>query len=164
MASADFWKDQFKNVGRLTMLRNQVANESPTFQSGVVVTCQELANEDFSMTVGILPTLLNNMSSLSTNLTSAKTSIESTLSSYMTTQLKDDISATATTASGVINTLVTQMLADGVAISGAGLLDRMFQQVFGRNDLPKYYNMEGATTTRIWEGYATFDWKEWTGH
>lgn len=178
MASAAFWKDTFKNIGRLTMMRNVVAGDLPTVHSGVVISLQEFSNEDFDLVSTIVPTFVNNMTTLGTNLTSAQTQVETSLTQYITGPLKTDMNAEndpttvapGTTASGIINSLITQMEADAVYISGAaasgdtGLFGNMFKEVFGRNDFPYYNEGAPAASTLIWDGYASFDWQEWDGH
>jgi hypothetical protein len=172
--SDNAWKALFQNFGRLTMMRNIIGGDQPTFQSGVVIAAQKLAEEDFILTSGMLPTFLNNMSTLSANLTSGQTNITTAMTSLITGQIKPDINSDATTASGILNDMFSLMRTDSIAISGVtGLFNTMFQEVFGF--LPHFYpKFSGAQASAghvlpdtgtpdipIFEGYAVFDWNDW---
>ena len=164
------WKETFKNFGRLTMMRNIIGGDLPTFQSGVVITTQKLASEDYVLSSGMLPTFINNMNTLSSNLSSGKTNVNTSLNSLVTGQVKADITSTATTASGILQDMWTQMVADEVTVSGVtGLFTTMFGEVFGwlPHQIPTHVGMrkltpsDGAIDVDIFEGYATFDWQSW---
>mgnify|MGYP003132882080 FL=1 len=163
------WRATFKNFGRLTMMRNIIGGDLPTFQSGVVITTRKLSNEDFALTTGMLPTFINNMNTLSSNMSSGKTNVDSSLSSLVTNPVKADITSTATTASGILQDVWTQMVVGEVTISGGGLFETMFGEVFGYlpHQIPTHKGMHKLPDTgtaidvAIFEGYATFDWQSW---
>ena len=165
------WKEIFKNLGRLTMMRNIIGGDLPTFQSGVNITAQKLTQEDFTLSSGMLPTFINNMTTLSANLASGQTNVNTALTSFVTGQIKPDITSDATTASGILNDMFSLMRTANVAVSGAsGLFDTMLQEVFGF--LPHFYPRidgsgamispdSGSIDVPVFEGWATFDWQDW---
>lgn len=170
--TAAAWKENFKNIGRLTMMRNIIGGNLPTVQSGIVVTAKKFASEDYLLVSGMMPTFINNMNTLASNMSSAKTNVDSSLTSYVTAQVKNDINSSATTASGILNDMFAQMRSDVCAVSGGGLFETMFGQAFGflPQFFPRYAGSGGAplispdvgaTTTPIRESYATFDWQDW---
>jgi len=170
--SAAAWRETFKNFGRLTMMRNIIGGDIPVFQSGIVVTVQKLATEDFTLVSSMLSTFVNNMNTLSSNLASGRTNVESSLSTLVTSVVKGDINSVATTTSGILNDMFTVMRTDSVAVSGSGLFETMFGQVFGflPHFFQKYTGAGGAPAISpdvgnpsviIRENYATFDWQNW---
>ena len=171
--SSAAWKETFKNVGRLVMVRNLIGGDIPTFHSGVVVATQKLATEDYLLTSSIIPTFVNNMNTLASNLASAKTNVNNTLNTFVTSIIKPDITSDATTVSGVLNDMFSLMRTHAtVAVSGVGLFQAAFGEVFGflPHFYPRYQGVGGATmispdagacTLPIRESYATFDWADW---
>lgn len=166
------WREAFKAFGRLTMMRNIIGGDIPVFQSGVVVTAQRLASEDFGLISSMMTTFINNMNTLSSNFASAKTAVNTSLTTYVTSVIKSDINSDATTASGVLNDMFSLMRSSVVAVSGTGLFQTMFGEVFGflPHFFPRYTGAggaplmspdAGATTIVIRENFATFDWKDW---
>jgi len=167
------WKKLFQNVGRLTMVRNLLGGSSPTVHSGVVMTLKTLAEEDFQLVSSMVSTFVSNMNTLSSNLGSGKTNVESSLSTLVTSVIKADINSTATTASGVLNDMFSLMRTDSVAISGAGRINVMLGEVFGFNSnfIPRVSGQHqispdsGIPTTIIWDGYADqYGWEVWSAH
>lgn len=173
--TAGGWKRTFQNFGRLAMVRDQVGTSSPTFHSGVVMSVKTLAEEDFSLVSNMVGTFVSNMNTLSSNLASGKTNVESSITSLVTSTVKGDINSSATTASGILMDMFTVMRTDSVAISGttAGKLLKMFREVYGFHEhfIPRYDGAThvspdaGAVTTAIWDGYADlYGWEIWGAH
>jgi len=121
----------FKDLGAFIAIYDEITTGNTGVQTKLVDAVEQM-DYDFG-TVKSLSTFINNMVSLSNNITTGKTNLVSAVSNYLTTVTSVDINTTATTASGVIADLIFTMngATTGAAPSGlAVLLDGHFYTFF----------------------------------
>jgi len=126
----------FPDIGSFITVDNSLSRDLIEFKQDVV-DAVEILDSDY-IRIQLLPSFISNMTSAVNNIEQGRINITNSFSLYHTQVLKDEISSSHTTASGVITDLFAAMNAYGPAqtFMEDGNFHSYYRDQFSRLDVP----------------------------